>query len=981
MKKSSGKSFKNFFSKLSKILVFVITIFASCLLAACNVDAATETGYDSEGRLRLLQPELIYYEKNPNGKTDEFTGSFLVPMEYYFDASIDDQLTYINGFGTSATKENTYNDLDQAGRYAAAASMSKIVYPDYTFVVDGVIYQVHVSVDKSKLEFSTGTSSLSSYSDRYVRVSANTNLKDVFKFSYRTGTSGDWLDATATVSGAKEGKGIFIEPVYKNADTKFVVSGSYANAGSSDHRFYLSFNPIVNAGLTSRKIRVKAVPNLGMNLSLSNTLTNQSLTYGGRGDSVYSKTTSFNAIRLSFESNSSNSSVIDYGSLTYDKSKFYFFEKKNTYSTTTQKEYLSRLSGYFPEGRLVEVSREFAKAADGNGIDYAYGSWSANKKQTNSAVIKGTIYGTYYYDQFEDPTSGFNSLFGYDGAKYEPVPDGEQYDQAANYFNYDSANKKFKLYVHNLSDGCWQEKRVNGMYVRVYKNVGGFNLYKLNLTTKYFTAINFGSKTSAEVVNNFSSYPQYRLFELLGAENRGSNVNFPSTLYVTANSDFDGYVFYANFVKVNNFTVSGTIYDSDSILNSKDAKLSGVLFSVYNKNREKIPAYDTVSAPYGYKGSVDGSKFTISNLPYGSYVDFEKVIDSENNYKFYGTYVSDRPLGQNENGIISVLQNNVLKKSQIYAVVVKEALGGILYLRPDQTSFTYNGLTYYIDSKLNIYDAQNNLSTNFVAENLYQTLDLPNVSLLGTKFDKDTSLVVNVYANDNGKIVDPTKVGISYEVIKTVSSYVDSLGCIRTTVYASFVLPSNVTIQKYNVVTDNTISTAIYENSNAENSMILKTVTLSEKKQINKYYYLNLEKNVIGVSKVNSGVNSLRRTEGGVQKVYTYHSLSRYSGEDGTETICRIYKSVDSFDMMAEVDVDGTTTYDLLKLEEIHYSTNASDVNYLQEVTSNPDPTEIEASQTMSVYNVLVFNGYVYVSGQAGPISLSGLEFTSTKSN
>ena len=56
------------------------------------------------------------------------------------------------------------------------------------------------------------------------------------------------------------------------------------------------------------------------------------------------------------------------------------------------------------------------------------------------------------------------------------------------------------------------------------------------------------------------------------------------------------------------------------------------------------------------------------------------------------------------------------------------------------------------------------------------------------------SLVVSIwvfhikYVLKDGELQDPTENGISYEVIKSVTSTVDAFGCVKTTVYISVVL-------------------------------------------------------------------------------------------------------------------------------------------------------------------------------------------------
>ena len=119
-------------------------------LAACSNNADSNTGFDSYGNLRLAAPEIEYYEKNSSGAYNSYTGSFYVPMEYY-------KVTY------DTTDYQNTKDLafDQSGSKAVKNSFdgqlfsdhNEFAFPDYNFFVEGMLYQVHVSVDTSKLVF------------------------------------------------------------------------------------------------------------------------------------------------------------------------------------------------------------------------------------------------------------------------------------------------------------------------------------------------------------------------------------------------------------------------------------------------------------------------------------------------------------------------------------------------------------------------------------------------------------------------------------------------------------------------------------------------------------------------------------------------------------------------------------------------------------------------------------------------------------
>ena len=196
--------------KFVKTFMLIVTAFVSVFFVACGKSSsASDSGYDAYGHYRLLTPALTFYDKTSDNKTNEYTGSFLVPMEFYRDN------TFSTMFNNSL---NPYfdHDYDQGGskafpmlngefEYVSNGSTLdglNVYYPDYTFWVDGYIYQIHVHVDYSKLVINSkaDTANGSYYnSNNYIKpVDVNGSplqLNNIFKFSYRNGTSGEWLDA------------------------------------------------------------------------------------------------------------------------------------------------------------------------------------------------------------------------------------------------------------------------------------------------------------------------------------------------------------------------------------------------------------------------------------------------------------------------------------------------------------------------------------------------------------------------------------------------------------------------------------------------------------------------------------------------------------------------------------------------------------------------------------------------------------------
>ncbi len=141
---------RNAFKKIATSVFSFLLMFVTIFLSACANSADSNTGFDSYGNLRLVSPEIEYYEKTSGGAYNSYTGSFYVPMEYYkttYDTT-DYQNTMDRAFDQSG-----YKALGAAFSGKKLSDKSELVFPDYTFIVDGMVYQVHVAVDTTKLEF------------------------------------------------------------------------------------------------------------------------------------------------------------------------------------------------------------------------------------------------------------------------------------------------------------------------------------------------------------------------------------------------------------------------------------------------------------------------------------------------------------------------------------------------------------------------------------------------------------------------------------------------------------------------------------------------------------------------------------------------------------------------------------------------------------------------------------------------------------
>ena len=692
---------KNKFSKILRFclkslsLVFVM-VSAIIFVACAGASSSYKSDFDSAGRYRLNAVTLRYYDRSSNGSQNEFTGSFLVPMEYYRDESYDDMVkhadspdSFTRDFDQSGSRP--FYDLLVSNAVNADLNYGKLVYPDYTFWISGHIYQIHVAVVVENLvaDISTANANAGSYAyygpKNFIKLKPGKTLEETFRFSYRPGTSGTWLNANGFASA------VFLS---KNPDNDEIDVTTNPN-DSYDKIFYLCFNPMLENGTVARKIRVKAVPNLGVDIDTAAGCivgTNQqneaykTLSNSGnrRGESLYSNTISFNAYKMSFSAYSLNSATIDYGGLSYDTGKFYFYKTESIYSTTAKKYYLSAITGYFPEGRVVEVSRvleDHNGTGSANGTDYALSSWSANREAMASLAIEATLpsetnfeYASKY-GLIEDFDGGYHSLLG------------------------------------NTLSNCFAIKSYLSEDFR---------------TTRYpyfdtAAKTNDNSKTTLFEMLNYGEINDYYAFK------DGSKVasgNYRSgTIYVGSCSDFSGYVFYANFVRVDNFTLSGTIFDAEKILSFEQSKLSDVGYQVYNSE-------GVAYTEEGKRGVFSDYAFKITGLHYGDYVIFNKSETAEDGtelqYKFYGSEMSMLTIDGVD--IEKVLCNTVSTSARQFGTVVTTGDRKI-YLGQDTNSFRFNETTYYVEDG-RVTDIHGNIYDAFKVQVVYNTIDISNAAIL-----------------------------------------------------------------------------------------------------------------------------------------------------------------------------------------------------------------------------------------------------------
>ncbi len=723
---SSTKKSKSFICFLFMLFVGIASILTFSACKFTNNSSNKESNFDANGRLKVLTP-VVDFIASSNGVIDDNSGSFSWPLQYYYSGTSSDKLKDI-GYDQEYLFSNFYSDRAyenvlistikpdtwDAKRkcwengpdvlYAKSIDLDKynISYPSFEVVVDGKYFTFQVSVNRTYLRQYTNEEIANMFRNNDVKrnlffdASPEHNL---FTFKYRTGKNnndGEFIDCP---------KGMM--DYYTNE-----ITGE----------FCIRFNPQLEFGAVNRYLKVK------------------SLAEGERASSNFSATCAFEAYAMTFEVYSPNSSTLDYGGLEYDADKYYFAYQKTYYNEYLKENSIKTLTGYFPEGRKVEVSRKapFTKADGTNAIDYNYAfqSWTANAKAENSVARS---------NKFPSMSNVYNS--GLDVLSSE------------------TKNKNQGFQVISLKS-----------------ELQNFTYYKKADVT--VTGL-------SKVVYNYSPTERESL--------DGATYN-SDKLVVVSHNVVNGYKFYANYAKVRGFMLSGSFFAGDNFFTAHDQSLTEVNINLFyliggvyqsrlltlprpEKPGDRVQATftsaelgitDSHSHPNGIKVVAEGSYFMVEGLEKDDFIIFSKEGQP---------LISDNP-------------SNVYGEKKPYSfhsplMKDKEAFGS-----------TFKGLDLVISS------------------NTYS--DRQDVGIIGTQYAEQSNLVVNLYRlkdtkNDETESVPSTYLellkdtNISYEVIKSVSSFEDENGYITTNIIISLILPSNATLTGYNVETLNNVSKEYYK--------------------------------------------------------------------------------------------------------------------------------------------------------------------------
>lgn len=673
--------------KFTKVFLSLLFVAASLFgMAACSSwpwgsddTPASDPNVDSQGRLRVSATTVNYNRPaSSDGSVNAASGSFDWNLLYYFDnmrsdvpgevtnrdASLDSSsygfrffaintflgksaeeiknaeldsslvanLTWktVNGvtgwFNNSGEQFFSYEQIRFADLFGSAASQGSIVSaistvnrPQYAYynvlISGGTTTEVQVLVNYDNLVFD--------YSNHYQAfgVKNGLTLEDVFtiKYTVQNGNKTEWVTLD------------------KNNKTSYRAFEIVDDNG----KLIIRYNPMLSAGSTTRNIRVQA---------LSHTIDE---TESNRGNANYSSPVNFNVYMLKFNAYSINSSEKTYNTLTYDKTKYYFSSAildtkadavKQVYNQASavydSANAYDALSGYFVEGRIVEVYRHADKLGD-----YAFSNWTVNGKAENSYVS-----GNYLPAISENndskilyPFTNGSCISSY-ASQTIGIREVSFYD-STNAFS-GNLNINNKQYIEEISDG------------------------KIKKNDRYTTA-----------EQEFDTYT--------------GKLSVVSCNYTASNS------FYANIAKVRNYIVSGTTFDAELYFSGNNPVLDNVDIYIYWRGHDEPIARvmlgnfvpnETLLEEYNQatgcnlniasiENSSDG-EFAIRNLSYDCYVTFGKSTIDGNYYSFYSAAMTKLDDSENASNILGLL-----KDSRTYS---------------DRTGNSIIGTAYETESKVHV---------------------------------------------------------------------------------------------------------------------------------------------------------------------------------------------------------------------------------------------------------------------------------------
>ncbi len=373
---------KGFLQSAKVMLGLVVILCLSFVLSACDTSSVTDifnrdsSIYDSLGRLMLTPSTVTFVETEREQTSGSTTGD-------YQDVNTTNSRT-----GSFIISYNPYEH--------SLTDKSSVVYrfPDLSFVVDGETIYYFASESLQNLSLYSGntysftahpevfarySSRLSGglvYSNQSLGANATNKVNEYYplsltgqflKYNNQTGkleevsSSEICIEYRLTVIDTATGS----EAIFDESTQSYLVTPGAAYNSIS---YSIRYNPALKNGGTRRSLKVKLLVGEG------------SVLYG---NSAFSNACVFDVSKLTFSVNSANSAELGYGELIIGD-EYYFYDKTTTFSAENQTYYLTSVTGFFPYGRQVKVSRSFPGSKIGTAgnedasSDYALASWTVN---------------------------------------------------------------------------------------------------------------------------------------------------------------------------------------------------------------------------------------------------------------------------------------------------------------------------------------------------------------------------------------------------------------------------------------------------------------------------------------------------------------------------------------------------------------------------------------------------------------------------
>ncbi len=646
---------------------------------------------------------------------DETTGSFSFELGYYWKNSAVDRM-FFNKNNESVQKINdvkydaagyVYNTEGGETYNSSLINSTNISFPNYTILIDGRKVEIELRNITYDININSRLSPLANLdADIYYRVSGDDPL-----------TRGE----TEAFCFVKADESYF--DIYQD---------------QSNGMWYIRYFPRLENGSTSRTFKVKAISR-----------------DSSRGDSLYSNGITFEVYRQSFKTYSNNSAFINYGGLNYDNNltparvedvvnggyyigearmnsasyynsdnptkNYYFYNVEKKVDTTDGSSRVVGLTGFFPEGRLVQVQRMLDNA------DYALQSWTTNTEAENGRVFANTIYSGVEYDS-DLRIISTNQCLDYSttisSTGFTSVPT-------------DVFNKTIiPYYVKNVD---------------IDKILTDQDLFWDDLDTD---------------------------------NERATQKVLISNLTTVAHSNIHNYTYYANYEKVNNFTLTGSLFNGDHLFDVGGQYLDNFTVSLHRYEADgSLHTYTDSFESTGVTINIVGHTYEATGLKYGDFISFAKS-EVPSGDKYSGTYANATDFTFYSIKMVDQDVNGIVKK--VLKVGAEDN-----YLK---------GYKFYSDQK--------------------------NVGIIGTQYKSNTNLQINVYlaGQDNklsfapaavyntssGDLVLADGTGLRYEIIKTADSYVDEYGYVTTNVILALQTESDSTIYAYNFETLSSINDLRY---------------------------------------------------------------------------------------------------------------------------------------------------------------------------